>query len=97
MTVNPVMENKVLNAKVEGKIDISTSGDFEAQVIEAAKGAEQIVLDFEDVPYISSAGLRALLNIQKFMNNDNVKIVKVRNDVMEIFKITGFCDIFEIE
>ena len=57
-----------------------------------------LVLDFEKLDYISSAGLRVLLSAQKTMSKaGEMKLVHVNETVMEIFEVTGFTDILTIE
>ena len=57
-----------------------------------------LTLDFERLEYISSAGLRVLLAAQKIMNRQGeMKLVHVNETVKEIFEVTGFCDILNIE
>ena len=56
------------------------------------------LLDFENLEYISSAGLRVLLSAQKVMNQQgSMKIVHVGEVIQEIFEVTGFSDILTIE
>jgi anti-sigma B factor antagonist len=56
------------------------------------------VLDFKNLEYISSAGLRVLLNAQKKMQQKGkMKIINVCEAVMDVFDMTGFADILEIE
>lgn len=51
-----------------------------------------------DLAYISSAGLRVILKVQKYMNTKGkMKLTGVNENVMEVFEITGFLDILTIE
>ena len=61
-------------------------------------GIKELVIDFSETEYISSAGLRVLLSTQKAMNKQGKMTVTGVNDViMEIFEVTGFTDILTIE
>ena len=61
-------------------------------------GVEKLVLDFAELEYLSSAGLRVLLGAQKTMNKQGEMVVKNVNDTIdEIFEITGFADVLTIE
>ena len=57
-----------------------------------------LTIDMEKLEYISSAGLRVLLSAQKVMNKQGNMVVKnVNENIMEIFVVTGFVDILNIE
>ena len=61
-------------------------------------GVETLTFDFEQLKYISSAGLRVLLSAQKIMNEKgSMKVVHVNENIMEIFEATGFSEILTIE
>ena len=61
-------------------------------------GITELILDFEKLDYISSAGLRVLLSAQKVMNKQGeMRLIHVSDVVNEIFEVTGFCDILTIE
>ncbi len=98
MTINVIEEGKKLTISVEGRLDTTTAPVLDAKIKEVIDGAELLVIDFLNLEYISSAGLRVLLATQKVMNKQGKMIVKNVNDnVMEVFEITGFNDILEIE
>ena len=59
---------------------------------------KNLVLDVKGMAYISSAGLRVLLAAQKKMQKiGSMKVTNVREEVMEVFEMTGFADILTIE
>ena len=84
---------------ITGRIDTTTAPEFEKKVSAVIGNANLLVLDFSTVEYISSAGLRVLLNAQKQMNAKGAKMVlkHVKELVMEVFETTGFEDILTIE
>ncbi len=89
-------ENKLVVA-IAGRIDTTTAPELEAEFNELGD-INELVLDFADVEYISSAGLRVLLKAQKLMAAfGNMKIINVSKDVLDVFDITGFTDILTIE
>ena len=89
-------ENKVTMA-IAGRIDTTTAPELEAEFNELGD-INELVLDFADVEYISSAGLRVLLKAQKLMATlGGMKIINVSKDVLDVFDITGFTDILTIE
>lgn len=89
-------EEKVVLA-LEGRLDTTTAPQLEAYVKDL-EGVEELTLDFDKLTYISSAGLRVLLAAQKIMEKQgSMKLQNVCADIMEVFDITGFADILDIE
>ncbi len=98
MKVDFLSNEKTLTVLVEGRLDTTTSPEFEKQVLPALDGVETLILDAAKLQYISSAGLREILMLQKTMSKQGKLVVKNVNDaVMEVFKMTGFTDILNIE
>ena len=98
MQINKIQEGTALLIKVSGRLDTTTAPDLEAEVNRSVDGIEQITFDFTDLEYISSAGLRVLLYTHKRMSGKGgLKITHVCEAVMEIFEVTGFSDILDIE
>ena len=91
-------ENKVLTIAVEGSIDTVTSSDFENNVINALDDATKLIIDFEKVDYVSSAGLRTILLLNEKMDELNGMVIKnINEDVREVFEMTGFDELLNIE
>ena len=84
---------------VEGRIDTVTAPEFEKKLLAELATVENLKIDLEKVVYVSSAGLRAFLNGQKYANRNGVdmSLVHVTDTVMEVFDMTGFSDILTIE
>lgn len=83
---------------LEGRLDTLTSPDLNAKVNEVIDGAKKLIFDFKNLDYISSAGLRVLLAATQNMEGKGETVVRnVSNDVMDIFEITGFSMMFNIE
>lgn len=98
MEITKTVEEKKLTMAVAGRLDTTTAPELDAAIRESLEGIEELVLDFSDLEYISSAGLRVLLATQKSMQTQGTMIVKGVNEiVMEVFEVTGFCDILNIE
>ena len=98
LTINKKTENQKLILKLEGRLDTVTSPDLENELSGSLDGITELLIDFEKLEYISSAGLRVLLSAQKAMNKQGVmKVTNVNETVMEIFEVTGFSDILTIE
>ena len=97
MTVNKNLKADALSVTVEGRIDTTTAPELEKEIKDSLDGVKSLVLDFEKVEYVSSAGLRVLLSTQKIMNKQGeMKLINVNSDIMEIFEVTGFSDILTI-
>ncbi len=83
---------------IAGRLDTTTSPDLSKTFNEDISDNENLVLDFKELEYISSAGLRALLSAQKKMQKlGTMKVTNVCEDVMEVFEMTGFSDILTIK
>lgn len=83
---------------VSGRIDGSTAGDFEAALTELTEaGQNNIVLDMSDVDFVSSAGLRVLVNTRKAVNAASGRIVLAEpsQQVIETLDIAGLDVLFE--
>lgn len=84
--------------KLEGRLDTTTAPQLENELKSFMESVTSLVFDFENLEYISSAGLRVLLTAQKFMSKQgSMKLIHVKDDVNEIFDVTGFSDILTIE
>ena len=84
--------------ELEGRLDTNTSPALEKELKDALSGVTELVMDFEKLSYISSAGLRVLLAAQKTMaKQGGMKVTHVHETIMEIFEVTGFTDILTIE
>lgn len=97
MEIKLKKDDKKLEIALEGRLDTNTAGDLESK-IEELEGVEELVLNFEKLYYISSAGLRVLLSMQKLMNKQgSMKIINATDTVKDVFDVTGFSDILNIE
>ena len=93
-----VKDNKAEIAPI-GRLDTTTSPELEKELKEILEqGIDDLVLDFADVDYVSSAGLRVLLFAQKSVNEKGEMLIRnVRPEIMEVFDMTGFADILTVE
>lgn len=98
MTIQKNRNGSVLTLAVAGRLETTTAPELEAVVKTELDGVDSLVLDFSNLEYISSAGLRVLLTAQKAMNQQGeMKVTGVNEIVGEVFEITGFSDILTIE
>ena len=92
------LDNTVLKLSLQGRLDTTTAPQLEETLQASLGGVTALILDFAELKYISSAGLRVILGAQKTMNKQgSMKICHVNPDIMEVFEITGFSDILTIE
>lgn len=87
-----------LNISLEGRLDTTTAPQLEAELKHSLGDVTNLVLDFQKLEYLSSAGLRVILAAQKTMNKQGKMVIRNVNEaIMEVFEITGFVDILTIE
>ena len=98
MTIKRKQNGTTLNVTVAGRIDTATAPDFEAGVKPYLDGVEALVIDFAEVNYVSSAGLRVLLSLHKLMMaKGSMKLINVNEAVNDVFEVTGFDEILDFE
>ena len=96
MKIDFTNNDGILNVSLNGRLDTATAPEFESFLQENVASATAMVINCENLEYISSAGLRVLLSAQKRMKNA-MKLTNVCELVMEVFEMTGFADILVIE
>lgn len=84
---------------VEGRVDANTSPQLQQAILNTFQKDKNIVLDFLNVPYISSAGLRALLIGHKTAasKGGTMKVTNLAEGVKEVITMSGFDSILTIE
>ncbi len=99
MTINKEANGSDLKITLSGRLDTTTAPELENELKSSLDGVTALTFDFKDLAYISSAGLRVLLSAQKIMNKaaGEMKIVGSNDEIKEIFEVTGFNDILNIE
>ena len=99
MEIKKDYNDNELTLSVEGRIDTITSQELDKEISEELGNFNSLILDFTDLEYISSAGLRVLIATQKKLKADDIPFVikNVNDTVNEIFKMSGFDKILKIE
>jgi len=99
MNITKNYNEKELTMTIEGRVDTITSHDLEKEINDELDNFNSLTLDFTDLEYISSAGLRVLIATQKKLKSDNIPFVikNVNATVSEIFRMSGFDKILTIE
>ena len=98
LVINKTVENAEAVFKLEGRLDTASAPSLEKELVSSLDGVRSLILDFEKVEYVSSAGLRVLLLAMKLLHNKGkMKLVHVNELVGEVFEVTGFADLLTIE
>jgi anti-sigma B factor antagonist len=98
MTIEKIANETELTVNLTGRLDTTTAPQLEAEMQASIPGVEKLVLDFAALEYLSSAGLRVLLAAHKVMSKQGEMVIKnVNETISEIFDVTGFSDVLNIE
>ena len=98
MNIEKNYDGKELTLAIDGRIDTITSQELDKEIQSEIGNFDSLIMDFTNLEYISSAGLRVILSAQKIMNKQgSMKVTNVQDIVMEVFESTGFVDILTIE
>lgn len=100
MTIEKQQNGNEVTLTLIGRLDTTTVPQLEEQVNASLEGTEKLILDFQDLEYLSSAGLRILLAAHKaFMKRSSgIMVVRhVNETIHEVFEVTGFLDILNIK
>ena len=99
MNIHVDLNGDQLMARPEGRLDTGTSPELLEKVGPKLENVSTLILDFQDVDYISSAGLRVLLNFEQIMEDKGgmMELHHVSDIVRDVFDITGFLDFMNIK
>ncbi len=99
MTLTEMKQDDVIVIAVEGNVDTNTAPQLQTKILQCFQKTIHLVLDMEKCPYMSSAGLRALLLGQKTATSKggDMKLIHVQEIVMKIFLISRFDKVLTIE
>lgn len=97
MLINKTTNGDELTIALDGRLDTTTAPELEAE-LGGLKDVKALVMDMSKLVYISSAGLRVLLKAQKIMNKQgSMKVKNISQEIREIFEVTGFDELLNIE
>ncbi|MCQ2737273.1 MAG: STAS domain-containing protein [archaeon] len=99
MDIQKNFNEKELTLLINGRVDTYTAPELETAINEELDNIESLILDFENLEYISSAGLRVLVSTQKKAKKQDFsfKIINVNDVVNEILRMSKFDKILTIE
>ena len=91
-------DGNTLTVELVGEVDSMNTPELEERLLKETEGITDLIFDLKGLEYISSAGLRVLLTMQKMMKTQGSMVIKNTNDeVMDIFKVTGFVRLLHLE
>ena len=98
MNIIKELNNAELTLRLEGELNSVTASEFEEVIKTDLNKVTSLIIDLEKLSYLSSAGLRVLLVAQKIMSKNGKMVIRhVNEEVMEIFSLTGFSNVLDIE
>ena len=98
MTITKNLNGDQLEIVLDGRLDTMTAPDLEQVIRESLDNVKNLTVDMKNLEYVSSAGLRTLLIAKKQLHNKgNVKIVNANDIVKEVFEVTGFDELLDVE
>ena len=98
MNITKKQNGTALEIALEGRLDTTTAPELEKELKESLNGVTALELNLEKLDYVSSAGLRVMLSAHKAMRSQGaMKVTNVNEVVREVFDVTGFSDILDIE
>ncbi len=93
-----VQKGDWLTVKVGGHLDTNSAPELQQKLDELMPQTDRLILDMDQLVYISSAGLRVLLRVQKSMaDKGEFKLTHVHEEIMDVLEVTGFTDFLTIE
>lgn len=99
MDIATTYEGSTATVAVEGYLNTNTSGELEQELARVVQKTHDVVLNFAQLEYLSSTGLRVLVAAQKQVTaaRGTMRIVNLTDDVREVFEITGLVDVLNVE
>ena len=92
-------QGSTLTVRFKGRLDFASSPVLEKELQEHMEGIQKIIMDFTDVEYISSSGLRVLLAAEQMLEErgGSMKVIHVNDYIIEIFEMVGFMAVVTVE
>ena len=91
-------QGSTLTVKPRGRLDLVTSPALEKELQAYMDGVQELILDFTDVEYISSGGIRVLITVEQQLerNGGSMKVIHANEYILEVFELVGFMDIVTV-
>lgn len=91
-------QGSTLKVKIKGRLDLVTSPELEKELQAHMDGIQEIIMDFTDVEYISSGGLRVLLAVEQQLEKKDggMTVIHANDYILEVFELVGFMDVITV-
>ena len=98
ISFNRQQEANAVVLQIIGRVDGTGSKELDNELKQLTEVANNVILDFEEVKYVSSAGLRVLLNTYKTLSKKNGTLAfkNVSESIKEVFEMTGFVEFLNL-
>ena len=99
LSISEKMEGNTLTVMLEGKVTSKNAPELISTLEGKLESLDKLIFDFDGLEYITSAGIRVILNALWAMEDHGGKMVirNVNSDIREVFRITGFLEVLTIE
>lgn len=98
LEITKVVNGDEMVVVLKGRLDTNTSKDLSSEVVAKLDDIKTLILDFKELSYISSAGLRVLLDAtQTLSGRGEMRLRNVSRDTMDVFDLTGFSNVLKFE
>lgn len=98
LKINKQLEGGKAYLGLEGELNTMTAKEFRNEVEGFISDVTDFTIDMKDLTYITSAGLRVLLWIERIMEDQGeLRVLNVCEDVMDVFEVSGFTEVLNIE
>jgi len=98
LEITKVVNGDEMVVVLNGRLDTNTSKDLSSEVVAKLDDIKTLILDFKELSYISSAGLRVLLDATQTLNGrGEMRLRNVSRDTMDVFDLTGFSNVLKFE
>ncbi len=98
MIINKIKNGEALTVSISGSLDSATSGEFmEFMEQNFTSDIQKLTLDFAEVDFISSKGLRVLVSVYKSLNGREMSVINANTSVKEVFRLSSLLTVFNIQ
>lgn len=98
MTIKQAKNGNELTVTPVGRLDSATSGEFESFLnVNFTSDVEKLILDFSEIDFISSKGLRIIVSVYKTLNGRKLEIINTNPSVKEVFQLSGLLGVLDIK